>query len=44
VIATGALAELVRLAEGMPQPALIVVGDVVDLASSLSLTALLHAA
>ncbi len=44
VIATGALAELARLAEGMPQPALIVVGDVVDLASSLSLTALLHAA
>jgi len=44
VIATGALAELDRLAEGMPQPALIVVGDVVDLASSLSLTALLHAA
>jgi uroporphyrin-III C-methyltransferase len=44
VIATGALAELARLAEGMPQPALIVVGDVVALASSLSLTALLHAA
>jgi uroporphyrin-III C-methyltransferase len=41
VIATGALAELARLAEGMPQPALIVVGDVVALAGSLSVSALL---
>jgi uroporphyrin-III C-methyltransferase len=44
VIATGTLDELGRLAEGMPQPALIVVGEVVALAGSLSLTALLHAA
>ncbi len=43
-LAAGELHELVRLAEGLPQPALVVVGDVVAVRHELALAAIVRAA